>query len=567
MVEGAGNHKEYSLEAAAVILFGPLREAERRLLLALPLGERVFVGPEGADLAAPENDPEHADQWGEEREVRVALLRWLCIDPSARAVISPEGVRLAGARFDDRLVLSFATVPFPLRLAACYFPKGIAIEGASLPLLTLMRCWIGPLPSAAAVETAVIASNLKVAGSVSLDHTHTIGELQLFGAEIGKTLNCEGASLTNAGGIALNCERAKIGGVALLRNGFTSEGEVRFIAAAVGGLDCDGSSFKNGSRRALDCALAKIGGTVFLRNQFTSEGELHFWDTQIAGDLNCTGASLKNAGGATLQCTGSKIGGSVFLHSNFSSEGTVNLVRCQIGGNLECDHASLKNASGRALNCSLANIRGVAILQNGFTSEGEVQFVAATVGGLECNDASFKKASGPALNCEAAKIGGLLLLRKPIAAQGEVRLYGAQIGHLYIEEIDLSVGAGGSLVARLAEIKGEFSIQALTCGPNTIVDLRGASCDLFADDPRACPEQGNLRLDGFVYRRLTNPGAAKARLRWVRSPLPANVANRRGVFRPQPYRLLARPCGLRVTRTTPVGFSFEWPKIAGSMHS
>jgi hypothetical protein len=318
MVYVAGNHQKYSLEAAAVMLFGPLRQAERRLLLALPKGERAFAGPEGADLTAPENDPEHSDQWGEEREVRVALLRWLCIDPNARAFVSPEGVRLAGARFDDRLVLSFVTVPFPLRLAACCFPKGIAIEGAALPSLGLVRCWIGQLPSAEAAEAAVMASNLRVAGYLTLDHTRTVGEIRLFGAEIGKTFNCEGASLRNAGARALDCELAKIGGPALLRYGFTSEGEVRFFNATIGGLDCSRGSFMNAARPALDCEAAKIGSAVYLRSGFSAQGELRFRGTQIEGNLDCAGASVKNAGGVTLRCTGSKINGSAFLSSNFS---------------------------------------------------------------------------------------------------------------------------------------------------------------------------------------------------------------------------------------------------------
>jgi hypothetical protein len=365
------------------------------------------------------------------------------------------------------------------------------------------------------------------------------GQLRFRSAQIAGNLNCEGASLTNAGGIALHCELANIGGAALLRNGFTSEGEVRFFAATVGALECAGASFKNASGRALDCEAAKIGGILLFRNSFAAEGELRFRGAQIAGDLNCEGASLTNAGGATLQCAGSKIGGSVILGSSFSSEGAVNLRRSQISGNLECDGASFKNASGRALNCELANIGGAAVLRR-FTSEGEVRFFAATVGALECDGASFKNASGRAFDCEAAKIGGFLLLHNRIAAQGEVRLLGTQIGRLDVADVDLSLGTGGSFVARLAEIKGEFRIRGLTCGPKSIVDLRGASCDLFADDPSASPEQGNLRLDGFVYRRLTNPGAAKARLRWVRCPLPADIADRRGTFRPQPYRLLAQ---------------------------
>jgi hypothetical protein len=99
-----------------------------------------------------------------------------------------------------------------------------------------------------------MASNLTVSGSLTLEGTHSSGELRLFGAEIGKTLNCEGASFRNAGRIALNCERAKIGGVALLRNGFTSEGELRFEGTQItGDLICDGASLKNADGRTLQC--------------------------------------------------------------------------------------------------------------------------------------------------------------------------------------------------------------------------------------------------------------------------------------------------------------------------
>jgi hypothetical protein len=44
----------------------------------------------------PTNDPAHADEWSAEREVRAELIRWLCVDPRARARIDPQGIRLLG---------------------------------------------------------------------------------------------------------------------------------------------------------------------------------------------------------------------------------------------------------------------------------------------------------------------------------------------------------------------------------------------------------------------------------------------------------------------------------------
>jgi hypothetical protein len=38
----------------------------------------------------PTNDPAHADEWSAKREVRAELIRWLCVDPRARALIDPK---------------------------------------------------------------------------------------------------------------------------------------------------------------------------------------------------------------------------------------------------------------------------------------------------------------------------------------------------------------------------------------------------------------------------------------------------------------------------------------------
>ena len=45
-----------------------------------------------AKLDDPSNDPAQADKWGKEREVRADLIRWLCVDPRAKALSSSSGI-------------------------------------------------------------------------------------------------------------------------------------------------------------------------------------------------------------------------------------------------------------------------------------------------------------------------------------------------------------------------------------------------------------------------------------------------------------------------------------------
>jgi hypothetical protein len=157
-----------SLETLARGRFDRLSEAERRLLEAVPRGERAYGGPE--DLGAPENNPENADRWEPDREIRSALLRWLCTEPAARAQVDPSGIRLAGVRLDDQLTLSFVMLPFPLWIGACWFPKGLALDGTDLPALTLSQSWIGPLKSTASEKretVAILADSTRVKGLFS----------------------------------------------------------------------------------------------------------------------------------------------------------------------------------------------------------------------------------------------------------------------------------------------------------------------------------------------------------------------------------------------------------------
>lgn len=69
----------------------PLTEAEIKLLRAAPKSEFAKCCPDGFA-----NDPSNANQWGKEREIRADLIRWLCVDTSASALVASEGLQGQG---------------------------------------------------------------------------------------------------------------------------------------------------------------------------------------------------------------------------------------------------------------------------------------------------------------------------------------------------------------------------------------------------------------------------------------------------------------------------------------
>lgn len=96
--------------------FPNLTHAERALLTFVDVsnvdhGEFAVAGSTST-INDPSNEPAHADRWDRGRDVRASLVKWLCEDPDALRMASPEGIRILGARVVDGLDLSHLRVPF-----------------------------------------------------------------------------------------------------------------------------------------------------------------------------------------------------------------------------------------------------------------------------------------------------------------------------------------------------------------------------------------------------------------------------------------------------------------------
>jgi hypothetical protein len=129
---------------------------------------------------------------------------------------------------------------------------------------------------------ALLADGLQVGQSMLLnDSTATgtgkLGAVRLTGAHIGGSLECDGAKLRNNCGPALYANRVQVGQVVNLRNGFACGGDpddlgaVDLTGAQIGGsLHCEGAALTNESGSALVADSLQTGSSVYLRDGFTA---------------------------------------------------------------------------------------------------------------------------------------------------------------------------------------------------------------------------------------------------------------------------------------------------------
>ncbi len=546
-----------NLESLASGRFKNLSGAELKLLRATPSGKLAICGLNIVD-GDPLNDPSKAGEWGEERHIRADLIRWLCASRDSREMVDPIGIRVYGAKISGQLNLAFMSIPFPLIFLHCRLLDDTNLHCTELPELVLRGTWVRSLR----------ASTAKVSGSVLLNEGFRAqGVVSLMMAQINGDLDCVRAKFENSAktgdaesGIALNAERARVGGSLFLRNGFSSEGSVRFLNAQIGGdFDCSQRTFSNpfqagiaGTGLALNASRCSVGGNVILNNGFRAAGMVSLAGAHVAGSLWCGKGTFENPfqpgtsePTPALTVEGADVKGSVLLDIGFSALGSVRLRGIQVGGNMGCRGASFKappqpgvsEHRAAALNFDGIALEGSLFLDDGFAADGGVRIVGAEIGGdLQTEKGTFNNpsqpgvpGSGTAINADGATVKGRCFLRNGFQADGTVRFVTARIGKDF--ECRGAKLGDGLLAARMT-VGGNFFWKRIVDPDRSKLELGDASVSAFDDDEKSYPAQGNLNLDGFVYRRISrNPTGAKGRLRWLAL---------QHSFAPQPYRQLAK---------------------------
>lgn len=161
----------------------------------------------------------------------------------------------------------------------------------------------------------------------------------LFGAFIvGPAL---GELATERSEAALNADRISVRGDVYLDDGFHTHGEVRLVAASLGGhLECSDCYICNHGKDALSLSRSKCHGHVFLPEGCKLQGALVLVGSTIDGNLYIC-ATIK-AGGDLQASNGNEaisgdrllIGGNCYLYGGCNVQGTMCLDQARIGGDL-----------------------------------------------------------------------------------------------------------------------------------------------------------------------------------------------------------------------------------------
>lgn len=293
--------------------FEPLWPAELMVLRAATAGAIARLGykrPDGSSDAT---------------RVRGEFLGILARGHATGARIRGRRLQVVGAWIEGRLDLTGTHVPMSLWLYRCAFTSAPLFDGARITgSLSFPGCWLPGLHAQACRIDGELALNARC---------HVNGDLLLNRASLGRDLNCDQMRL---GGTGLDIHRlagrfvadgARVSGDVLLSGGFEAVGEVRFIAAHIGGdLRAAGAHLTaeldtSGARgAALNLDRLRVGGSVRLDAGFSAAGQVRLQQARIEGDLDCSRARFDSVGDASwgdncaaLHLDRARIGGALVL--------------------------------------------------------------------------------------------------------------------------------------------------------------------------------------------------------------------------------------------------------------
>jgi hypothetical protein len=136
---------------------------------------------------------------------------------------------------------------------------------------------------------ALNAAGINIKGFVLLrDGFQAEGLVRLYRATIGGNLVCNGGKFVGLGEDkdALNAEGIDVKGDVFLSYGFQAKGEVRLYGASIGGsLDCHEGKFDNPEGDALNAEDIDVKGAVFLSDGFQAGGVVNLMRSRVDSTL------------------------------------------------------------------------------------------------------------------------------------------------------------------------------------------------------------------------------------------------------------------------------------------
>lgn len=466
-----------------------------------------------------------------------------------------ERVHERDARIVGSLDLEGRKLDHPLILENCHVEEPVNLSGADAPSVRLRGCQLWGFH----------ADQLHTRGDLDLGGVTTRGTgVDLIGANIGGSLNLDGADLSNVGDVALVADRAIVGQNVTCRSASIS-GTLRMVSAEIRGqlvfhdtrLFAPADSSFHGEHLVVGRALRCVG-------EFTSIGRFGLTGAKVRGDVELNGATFRNWMDAALDLADAELGQDL-LCCQLTAHGAVVLRELHVRGNALFLKASLHNpcdialrAEGlkvdKGLSCRWMNVRGqvdlldatiarsldlgcvsitapgtVALVAmnvtvgsdmfgDGLVVRGETSLSIARIGGsLQLTDATLINPVGEALTAIELSVAQAAHLSGDFEAHGSVTLAMSTARWISLTGAKIVTDHRPALNLRLITIEQELrlgaDVETVNCHaakintlilsfprPPEAVDFDDAHVGLLADKPTGWPQ--NVSLHGFTYDRL-----------------------------------------------------------------
>jgi hypothetical protein len=208
---------------------------------------------------------------------------------------------------------------------------------------------------AAGERWALSAPNMVVGGGMYCrGGFEARGGVNLFGANIGATLEFDGASLLAEDGIALRASNVDVK-IDLHCAGVVTKGLVNLFGARIGGHVWmnDAKLDAAGERWALSAPNMVVGGGMYCRGGFEARGGVNLFGANIGATLEFDGASLLAEGGIAFRAPNLNVNADLLCRNSFKIDGSFNLVGLKVGGLFSLEGADLGLSSIKCSNARL----------------------------------------------------------------------------------------------------------------------------------------------------------------------------------------------------------------------
>ena len=304
------------------------------------------------DLAAGRPiDPSVASSWGAGPAIRAEVVRDLLHDGPGQ--VDPRGIRLRGARLFGPLDLTGLSSEVVLDLFECHLPDGMIARDARLGVVRLHRCRV---EDGLAAER-LVASVLAITGSV-ISGAGTAGAIAVPAARLGQ-FDCDGATVTNPSGPAIQADSLRVEFDISLRRGFTGTGTgpagvICLLGARAARLECDGALLRNPDGPALRADSLQVDQRCFLRAGFSAYGTGPIGALRLNGArlglFSCHGAVFRNPSGPAIVAESMQVERGAFIGpgcraDGHGEQGVVRLTGTRVGGRLHLDPDAVRNTA------------------------------------------------------------------------------------------------------------------------------------------------------------------------------------------------------------------------------